>query len=81
MLIIEGIRIKYFRVLRDVTLGCTNKQSTNSPLTSIIAVIGKNGSGKSTLFDVFVFLKECFQLGVESACNNKNRGRQALKNN
>jgi len=56
MLIIEGIRIKYFRVLRDVTLGCTNKQSTNSPLTSIIAVTGKNGRGKSTLFDAFAFM-------------------------
>jgi predicted ATPase len=74
MLIIEGIRIKNFRVLKDVTLGRTKKQSTNSPLTPIIAVIGKNGSGKSTLFDAFVFLKECFSVGVEAACNHKNRG-------
>jgi len=74
MIIIEGLRIQNFRVLKDVTIGRSYSQDTDCPLTSISAVIGKNGSGKSTLFDAFVFLNDCFSIGVESACNNKNRG-------
>jgi predicted ATPase len=71
---IEGLRVQNFRVLRDVTLGRLNNQATNRPLTPLIAVIGKNGSGKSTLFDAFVFLKDCFSIGVVAACNKNNRG-------
>ena len=42
-----------------------------APLT---AVIGKNGVGKSSLFDAFGFLADCLKLGVEEACDHRERG-------
>ena len=70
---ILGFRVQNFRVLRDVTLGklWNTKQL---PLSSLVAVIGKNGSGKSTLFDAFGFLRDALQVGVEEACDLKQRG-------
>ena len=47
---IEGIRIKNFRVLKDVTLGKFWNLQQAQPLTAMTAVIGKNGVGKSSLF-------------------------------
>ncbi|OGR09993.1 MAG: ATPase [Deltaproteobacteria bacterium RIFOXYB12_FULL_58_9] len=74
MPIIEGIRIQNYRALRDLTLGCLWNQKKNDPLRSLVAVIGKNGSGKSTLFDAFGFLSDCLSLGVEEACDARQRG-------
>jgi len=41
---IEGLRIKNYRVLKDVKL---------ENITPLTVFVGPNGSGKSTLFDVF----------------------------
>jgi predicted ATPase len=71
---IEGIRIKNFKVLKDVALGCTYGDISAQPLTPLAAVIGKNGVGKSTLFDAFGFLADCLKLGVEGACDARGRG-------
>jgi predicted ATPase len=71
---IEGIRIQNFRALRDVTLGCLWNTQGRDPLTPLVAVIGKNGSGKSTIFDAFGFLRDALQVGVEEACDLKQRG-------
>ena len=71
---IEGIRIKNFRVLRDVTLGKLWDTPHTQPLTPLTAVIGKNGVGKSSLFDAFGFLADCLKLGVEEACDVRGRG-------
>ncbi len=71
---IEGIKIKNYRVLKDVTLGRlwdTKKTEKLSPMT---VVIGKNGVGKSSLFDAFGFLADCLKLGVEKACYEQGRG-------
>ncbi len=38
------------------------------------AVIGKNGVGKSALFDAFGFLADALKLGVEEACDARERG-------
>ena len=71
---IEGIRVKNFRALRDVTLGRLWNQRTSEPLTPMTVVIGKNGVGKSTLFDVFGFLADALKVGVEEACDSRGRG-------
>lgn len=71
---IEGIRIKNFRVLKDITLGKLWTTQKNDPLTPMTAVIGKNGVGKSTLFDAFGFLADCLKYGVEEACDAHGRG-------
>ena len=74
MACIEGIRIKNFRSLRDVTLGQLWTLQDTEPLTPMIAVIGKNGVGKSSLFDAFGFLADCLRVGVEDACDQRGRG-------
>jgi len=73
---IEGIRIKNFRVLKDITLGrvFSELKRKQLPLMPLTTVIGKNGVGKSTLFDVFGFLADCLNLGVEEACDARGRG-------
>lgn len=71
---IEGIRVKNFRALKDVTLGRLWNQQKSEPLTPMTVVIGKNGVGKSTLFDVFGFLADSLKLGVEEACDSRGRG-------
>ena len=71
---IEGIRIRNFRALRDVTLGRVFSLQEPEPLTPMTAVIGKNGSGKSTLFDAFGFLADCLRTGVEDAFDARGRG-------
>ena len=71
---IEGLRIKNFKVLKDVTLGRLWNQPNSQPLTPMTAVIGKNGVGKSALFDAFGFLADALKLGVEEACEARGRG-------
>ena len=71
---IEGIRIKNYRVLKDITLGKLWHSPATEPLTPMTAVIGKNGVGKSSLFDAFGFLSDCLKLGVEEACDVRGRG-------
>lgn len=71
---IVGLRIKNYRVLRDISLGRASHQSEAAPLTPMTVVIGKNGAGKSSLFDAFGFLADCLKLGVEEACDAKGRG-------
>lgn len=74
MATIQGLRIRNFRALRDVTLGKLWKQQGALPLSSLTAVIGKNGTGKSSLFDAFGFLADCLKNGVEEACDARGRG-------
>jgi len=71
---IEGIRVKNFRSLKDITLGRLWNQQHSEPITPMTVVIGKNGVGKSTLFDVFGFLADALKLGVEEACDSRSRG-------
>ena len=71
---IEGICIRNYRVLKNITLGRLPFTQQGQPLTPITAVIGKNGVGKSCLFDAFGFLSDCLKLGVEEACDARGRG-------
>ena len=71
---IEGVRVKNFKVLKDVTLGRLWNLQGSQPLTPMTAVIGKNGVGKSALFDAFGFLADALKSGVEEACDARGRG-------
>jgi len=71
---IEGLRVKNYRVIRDITLGKLWNTQNAKPLTPMTAVIGKNGVGKSTLFEIFGFLADCLKGGVEEACDLRGRG-------
>ncbi|MFT6084220.1 MAG: putative ATPase [Dasania sp.] len=71
---IEGLRIKNFRALKDITLGQLWNKRDAKPLSHLTAVIGRNGVGKTTLFDVFGFLSDCLKYGVEDACDRNGRG-------
>ena len=71
---IEGIFIFNYRVLKDVTIGKSWDMPAAAPLTPVTAVIGRNGVGKSSLFDAFGFLADCLKLGVEEACDARERG-------
>lgn len=73
MAMIQGVRIKNFKSLKDITLGKL-WSTKDSPLTPMTVVIGKNGVGKSSLFDAFGFLADCLRMGVEEACDARGRG-------
>ena len=59
---IESLRVRNYRVLRDIEL----KQ-----LKPLSVFLGANSSGKSTLFDVFAFLAECFMDGLRRALDKR----------
>ncbi|MEU0537409.1 AAA family ATPase [Amycolatopsis tolypomycina] len=59
---IERLRIRNFRVLRDVEL---------DGLTPVTALLGPNGSGKSTVFDALDFLSESLRVGLRSAWDKR----------
>jgi len=66
---IESIRLKNYRVFRDVHL---------QDIPSFLVVVGANGSGKSTLFDVFGFLHDCLKGNVRQALDSRGRFREVL---
>ena len=74
MALIEGFRVRNYRALHDVTLGKASFSDKAEKLTPLTVVIGKNGVGKSTLFDAFGFVSDCLSLGVETACDHRQRG-------
>lgn len=74
MATIEGLQVKNFRSLRNVTLGKLWNLQRADPLTPMSVVIGRNGVGKSALFDAFGFLADCLKVGVEEACDLRGRG-------
>ena len=68
---IEALRVRNYRVLRDVRL---------KNLTGLTVLIGHNSSGKSTLIDVFAFLSECFSEGLPTAWARRGRnGRRCVR--
>lgn len=61
---IEYLRVRNYRALRDLEL---------RDITPLTVFVGPNGSGKSTVFDVFAFLKECFDTGLRGAWDRRGR--------
>lgn len=66
---IESIRLKNFKVFRDVHL-------TDMP--PFVVVVGANGAGKTTLFDVFGFLHDCLKSNVRQALDSRGRFKEVL---
>jgi predicted ATPase len=66
---IESIRLKNFKVFRDVHL---------TDIPAFLVVVGANGSGKSTLFDVFGFLHDCLKGNVRQALDSRGRFQEVL---
>lgn len=66
---IESIRLKNFRLFRDVTI---------SDIPDFCVVVGANGSGKTTLFDVFGFLHDSLKGNVRQALDARGRFREVL---
>lgn len=73
MPLLEGIQIRNYRALHDVTLGKTIYEA-GDVLPRLMAVIGANGAGKSTLLDALGFVGDCLTDGVEAACDKPHRG-------
>lgn len=71
---IEGIEIKNYGPLRNVILGKTRTHQNEKALSNLVTIIGPSGNGKSTLADVFGFIADCLEMGVEEACDAGNRG-------
>ncbi len=55
---IKSIRLKNFRVFRDVSI---------NNLPNCCVFVGANGSGKTSLFDVFQFLRDSLTYNVKQA--------------
>jgi len=66
---IESIRLKNFKVFRDVHL---------TDIPAFLVVVGANGSGKTTLFDVFGFLHDCLKGTVRQALDSRGRFQEVL---
>jgi len=64
---IEYLRVRNYRALRHLEL---------RDVTPLTVFVGPNGSGKSTVFDVFAFLKECFDTGLRRAWDRRGRFRE-----
>lgn len=71
---IEGISIRNYGSLRNVTLGKTFSHQDKKPLRNMTTIIGPSGNGKSTIADVFGFIADCLETDVEAACDAGNRG-------
>lgn len=71
---IEGISIKNYGSLKDVTLGRTLSHQDQKELHNMTTIIGPSGNGKSTIADVFGFIADCLDTDVETACDVGNRG-------
>lgn len=70
----EGIRIENYSSLKSVVIGKLFSHQKGHSLGNMVTIIGPSGTGKSTIADVFGFIADCLEKGVEEACNLKNRG-------
>ncbi len=66
---IERLRIKNYRLFRDVDL---------ADLPTFSVFVGANGSGKSTLFDVFGFLRDALRENVHVALARRGGFREVI---
>ncbi|HBT77814.1 MAG TPA: hypothetical protein DEB39_13030 [Planctomycetaceae bacterium] len=81
MPLIEGFWVRNYRVLKQISLGSSFQHTTviqddtglpPYELRPFTVIAGGNGAGKSTVLDVFSFLADCLNEGVESAFRKRN---------
>lgn len=74
--VIEGFWIKNYKGLKQVAFGSSFQQtlvtdlgqeSVPYELSSLTTFIGPSGTGKSTILDVFTFLADCINHGLDDA--------------
>ena len=56
---IDGITIRNYGSLKNITLGRTLSHQYTKPLGNMTTIIGPSGNGKSTIADVFGFIADC----------------------
>ena len=78
---IEGINIKNYGVLKDITLGKLDLDQSKKPLGNLVTIIGASGTGKSTIADALLFIVECLESGVEDACSLRGGFDQLVSQN
>lgn len=71
---LEGISIQNYGSLRSIKMGRLFSDRSGTPLSNMTTIIGPSGTGKSTMADAFGFIADCLEMGVEAACDAKNRG-------
>jgi predicted ATPase len=71
---LEGISIQNYGSLKNIKMGRLFSDQSGRPLSNMTTIIGPSGNGKSTLADAFGFIADCLEIGVEAACDAKNRG-------
>lgn len=71
---IEGVAIENFGSLKHVRMGRLLSNQKGVPLNNMVTFIGPSGAGKSSIADAFGFIADCLEIGVEAACDVKNRG-------
>ncbi|MDR1486146.1 MAG: AAA family ATPase [Planctomycetaceae bacterium] len=78
--VIEGFWVKNYKVLKQISLGSSFQQSlvtdleqelATYELTPLTTFIGAGGAGKSTVLDVFAFLADCLNFGVDEAFSRR----------
>ena len=69
---IEKIRIKNYKVLKDIEI---------KDLPDMCVFLGANGSGKSTLFDVLGFLSDALKSNVKIAINKRGGFDEVISRN
>ncbi|MDR2705900.1 MAG: AAA family ATPase [Planctomycetaceae bacterium] len=78
--IIEGFWIKNYKGLKQIAFGSSFQQSMVvdigvdlSPyeLTPFTTFIGASGTGKSTILDLFSFISDCLEHGLDEALNRR----------
>lgn len=70
MFYIEGIKVRNFKSLKNVSIGRSRKQDSQS-LSNMTCFIGKANTGKSNFLDVFSFIRDMNNYGVNCACGSR----------
>ncbi|MFA5543099.1 MAG: AAA family ATPase [Bacilli bacterium] len=62
-----GIKVRNFKVLRDVLVGLSWEDTQDIPLRKTTVLIGKNGTGKSTLIESIKLISDIYKFGITKA--------------